>query len=64
MTPSILYIACVVGAIGLYLIMRPHRKSTRIVGTILGAGAIAFLIVATYGSGWYSTRRDLLAAWK
>ena len=27
-------------------------------------GAIAFLIVATYGSGWYSTRRDLLAAWK
>ena len=26
-------------------------------------GAIAFLIVATLGSGWYSKRRDLLAAW-
>ncbi|RPG21868.1 MAG: hypothetical protein CBB69_001445 [Phycisphaera sp. TMED9] len=45
MTPSILYIACVVGAIGLYLIMRPHRKATRIVGTIAGAGAVAFIMV-------------------
>ena len=27
-------------------------------------GAIAFLIVTTLGSGWYSKRRDLLAAWK
>jgi len=26
-------------------------------------GAITFLIVATLGSGWYSKRRDLLAAW-
>ena len=45
MTPSILYTACVVGAIGLYLIMRPHRKATRIVGTIAGAGALAFIMV-------------------
>ena len=34
-----------VGAIGLYLIMRPHRKTTRIVGTIAGAGAVAFIMV-------------------
>ena len=27
-------------------------------------GATVFLIVATLGSGWYSKRRDLLAAWK
>jgi len=27
-------------------------------------GATLFLIVATLGSGWYSNRRDLLAAWK
>ena len=27
-------------------------------------GATAFLIVATLGSGWYSSRRDLNAAWK
>ena len=27
-------------------------------------GAILFLIVTTFGSGWYSKRRDLLAAWR
>ena len=27
-------------------------------------GATVFLVVATLGSGWYSKRRDLLAAWK
>jgi NADH-quinone oxidoreductase subunit J len=45
MTPSILYIACVIGAIGLHLIMRPHRQTTRIVGAIAGAGAVAFIMV-------------------
>ncbi len=45
MTPSILYLATLVGAIGLFLIMRPHRRTTRVVGTIIGAAAIAFLMV-------------------
>ncbi|MAB73110.1 MAG: hypothetical protein CMJ54_11460 [Planctomycetaceae bacterium] len=45
MTPSILYIACVIGAIGLHLIMRPHRQTTRIIGAIAGAGAVAFIMV-------------------
>ena len=45
MMPSILYLATLVGALGLFLIMRPHRRVTRISGTIIGAGAVAFLMV-------------------
>ncbi len=45
MTPSILYLATLVGALGLFLIMRPHRRTTRVVGTVLGAAAVAFLMV-------------------
>lgn len=45
MTPTILYLATLAGAVGLFLIMRPHRRTTRMVGTILGAGALAFLLV-------------------
>ena len=45
MTAFILYLASLAGAVGLFLIMRPHRRSTRLVGTILGAGAVAFLMV-------------------
>ena len=44
MTPTILYLASLAGAVGLFLIMRPHRRATRLVGTIIGAGAIAFLM--------------------
>lgn len=44
MTPTILYLASLVGAVGLFLIMRPHRRATRTAGTIIGAGAIAFLM--------------------
>ncbi|MCP4833569.1 MAG: NADH-quinone oxidoreductase subunit J [Phycisphaera sp.] len=45
MTASILYLASLAGAVGLFLVMRPHGRSTRMVGTILGAGAVAFLMV-------------------
>ncbi|MCH2162981.1 MAG: hypothetical protein MK085_14065, partial [Phycisphaerales bacterium] len=45
MTPTILYLACVVGAIGLFLVMRPHKQSTRAIGAVIGAAAIAFLMV-------------------
>ncbi len=45
MTPTILYLASLAGAVGLFLIMRPHRRTTRQLGTILGAGAVAFLMI-------------------
>ncbi|MAC20726.1 MAG: hypothetical protein CMJ23_13825 [Phycisphaerae bacterium] len=45
MTPTILYLASLAGAVGLFLIMRPHRRTTRLAGTVLGAGALAFLLV-------------------
>ena len=44
MTPTTLYLASLAGAVGLFLIMRPHRRGTRLAGTIIGAGAIAFLM--------------------
>jgi NADH-quinone oxidoreductase subunit J len=44
MTPLILYLASLAGAVGLFLIMRPHRRGTRMIGTIIGAGAMAFLM--------------------
>ena len=44
MTASILYLASLAGAIGLFFIMRPHRQAIRMGGTVLGAGAIAFLM--------------------
>ena len=45
MTPTILYLSCVVGAIGLFLVMRPHKMHIRALGTLIGAAAIAFLMV-------------------
>ncbi|MBC03340.1 MAG: hypothetical protein CMJ34_08575 [Phycisphaerae bacterium] len=45
MTASILYLASLAGAVGLFFVMRPHRQAVRLGGTILGAGAIAFLMV-------------------
>ncbi len=45
MTATILYIASLAGAVGLFFIMRPHRQVLRIGGTIVGAGSVAFLMV-------------------
>ena len=45
MTASILYLASLAGAVGLFFIMRPHRQAIRIGGTILAAGAVAFMMV-------------------
>ena len=45
MTAIILYLASLAGAVGLFFIMRPHPQTIRIGGTILGAGAVAFMMV-------------------
>ena len=45
MTPSLFYLACVVGAIGLFLVMRPRHQAVRILGTIIGAAAVGFIMV-------------------
>ena len=45
MTASILYLASLAGAVGLFFIMRPHRQAIRMGGTILAAGAVAFMMV-------------------
>jgi NADH-quinone oxidoreductase subunit J len=45
MTPSLLYLACVASAVGLFLAMQPHRQLTRALGAIVGAGAVAFIMV-------------------
>lgn len=46
MTPSLLYLACVAGAVGLFMAMQPHRQMTRVLGAVIGAGAVAFVMVA------------------
>lgn len=49
MTPYALYAAGLIGAIGLYLLMRPSDtpggKQTRILGTLIGLGGLAFLFM-------------------
>lgn len=44
-----LYLGCLVGAIGLYLILRPGRSAISGVGALLGLGAAAWLVVAIAG---------------
>lgn len=45
MTPSLLYLACSAGAIGLFLAMQPHRRATRALGALVGASAVALVMV-------------------
>lgn len=44
MAPQLLYSICVVGAVGLYLVLRPGRGSLRMVGALLALGALGWLI--------------------
>jgi NADH-quinone oxidoreductase subunit J len=53
MAPSILYSACLFGAIALYLLLRPGPKVLKGVGVVVGLGALAWVIVesvAAYGA--------------
>lgn len=44
MNLSLLYTACVIGAAGLYLLVRPGARSLRIAGAIVALGALAWLV--------------------
>ena len=43
MAPTILYTACVLGAAGLYLLLRPGPRPVKALGAIVGLGAVAWL---------------------
>ena len=60
MAPTALYSACILGALGLYLVVRPGRlerartRPLRVMGAILGLAVVGFLIVeaaAAIGTG-------------
>src|SRR5262249_17396231 len=55
MAPLLLYATCAVGAIGLYMILRPGAHSAKIVGVLVGLAAIVFLgiqVVRDGMGGW------------
>ena len=68
--PTTLESTSLVLALGLDLFLTrvsPAREFDRLnedFNYVALVGATTFLLVATLGSGWYSKRRDLLAAWK
>ncbi len=45
MTPIIFYFACLAGAFGLFLVMRPHQQGTRAFGALVGAGAVGGIML-------------------
>jgi len=45
LTPTLLYLAGALGAAGLYLILRPGRRGTRVAGTIVALAGLAWLFV-------------------
>ena len=52
MDPTILYIACLLGSLGLYLLLRPagvankaRTRSIRMLGAVIAFAAIAWLLV-------------------
>ena len=50
MTPSILYTACIASAIGLYLLARGTKAPVRGLGTLIGLGGLAYLLVGVMAS--------------
>ena len=45
MTPSLLYTACIASAIGLYLLAKGTKAPVRGLGTLIGLGGLAYLLV-------------------
>ena len=45
MNPLLAYLACLVGSIALYLVIKPGNRSVRALGVLIGAAAVAFLLV-------------------
>ncbi len=44
MAPNVLYTSCVLGAIGLYLLLRPGRQGLKALGALVGLGAFGWVI--------------------
>lgn len=47
MAPSLLYTVCVIGAIALFLLLRPAARPVKLGGAILGLGAFGWLLAMT-----------------
>ena len=45
MDPKILYLACVLGAAAIYLLLRPGTRALKAAGTIIGLGVFAWMLV-------------------
>jgi NADH-quinone oxidoreductase subunit J len=43
MAPTILYTACLLGAVAIYLLMRPAPRPVKLLGIVIGLGALAWL---------------------
>ena len=43
MAPTILYSACLLGAVAIYLLMRPAPRPVKLLGIVIGLGAVAWL---------------------
>ena len=50
MAPFTLYSACVIGALALYLLVRPGPRGAKVLGTVLGLGALAWLALESVKS--------------
>jgi NADH-quinone oxidoreductase subunit J len=46
MNPAIPYVACVVGAAAVYLLLKPANRAMKTAGVLLGLGAFAWLLIA------------------
>ncbi len=47
MAPNVLYTSCVLGAIGIYLLLRPGPRALKPVGVLLGLGALGWVFKAS-----------------
>lgn len=57
MVPFTLYSACVIGALALYLLVRPGPRGAKVLGIVIGLGALAWLILESIKSSVDSTDR-------
>jgi len=57
MAPFTLYSACVIGALALYLLVRPGPRGAKVFGTVLGLGALAWLTLESVKSSTDPTDR-------
>ena len=44
MASTVLYTSCVLGAIALYLLLRPGPRPVKAVGVLIGLGALAWVL--------------------